>query len=311
MRRIEAWWRRWRDRAPAAPANADGTEASARAGPAGGATRGAAGAVDDARWQPALARCPVIGHLDAAARSRLRELAARFLATKPITAAGGLVLTEPMRLDIALQACVPILELGIGSYASWVEVIVYPDAFVVEREMTDEDGVVHLVREPLSGESWADGPVILSWADVQGSDAQRGYNVVLHEFAHKLDMLDGAADGVPPLHAGMRREDWHAAFSEAFDDLVQRVDRLERRRVRRRGTEPDLSGVPPDDDWSSLPLDPYACKDAGEFFACASESFFEAPQRLMQAYPQVYRQLVLFYRQDPLAEPSPAVGPAR
>jgi len=310
MLRIGPWWRRWRDRALATEEIGDRTEGDVRAGPAGGATRDAAGAVDDARWQPALARCPVIGHLDSAARSRLRELAARFLATKPITAAGGLELTDPMRLDIALQACVPVLELGIDSYASWVEVIVYPDEFIVERELTDEDGVVHLVREPLSGESWADGPVILSWADVQGSDAQAGYNVVLHEFAHKLDMLDGAADGVPPLHAGMRREDWHAAFSEAFDDLAQRMDRLERRRGRRRGTGPDLSGVPPADDWTTLPLDPYALKDAGEFFACASESFFEAPQRLMQAYPLVYRQLVLFYRQDPLVQPAPAAGPA-
>jgi Mlc titration factor MtfA (ptsG expression regulator) len=266
--------------------------------------RKSAGAViDDAHWQQALSRCRVIAHLDDASRQRLRELVTLFLAAKPITPVDGLELTAPMRLAIALQACVPILELGIDSYAPWVEVIVYPDEFVVEREHVDEAGVVHEVREPLSGESWSDGPVILSWADVEAADPQDGYNVVLHEFAHKLDMLDGAADGMPPLHAGMSREQWHSAFSEAFEDLCARIEQLERRAWRSRRRRSDAGATASADEWASLPLDPYACKDAGEFFACASEAFFETPARLQAVYPAVYRQLALFYRQDPLHGP--------
>ncbi|MBC7781902.1 MAG: zinc-dependent peptidase [Proteobacteria bacterium] len=263
-------------------------------------------ALDDALWQQALARCRVIAHLDAAARHRLRELTTLFLAEKTLTAVDGFELTDAMRVAIAIQACVPVLELGLDSYAPWVEVIVYPDEFVVEREFTDDDGVVHAVREPLSGESWANGPVILSWADIEAGDPQDGYNVVLHEFAHKLDMLDGDADGVPPLHAGMRREDWHAAFTAAFDDLEMRIERVERRVGTLRGDARDFDGRIADEAFAALPLDPYACKDAGEFFACASESFFETPSRLADAYPEVYRQLVLFYRQDPLAGHGPA-----
>lgn len=246
-------------------------------------------AIDDGDWQRALARCRVAGHLDAAARERLRELVTLFIDAKPVNPVDGLVLTVEMRLAIALQACVPILELGIESYAPWVEVIVYPDAFIVQREHVDEAGVVHEVREPLSGEAWSDGPVILSWADVEAADPQDGYNVVLHEFAHKLDMLDGAADGVPPLHAGMSRDQWHDAFSAAFEDLGDRVDRWER-------------GDP-----ARLPLDPYALKDPAEFFACASEAFFETPRRFARAYPEVYRQLARFYRQDPGGQMTPGL----
>jgi len=262
-------------------------------------------AVDDAQWIQAVDRCRLVRHLDAGARVRLREQVSLFLDAKQFTPAGGLELTPEMRLTIALQACVLVLELGIDSYAPWVEVIVYPDEFMVEREEVDDAGVVHQVREPLSGESWADGPVILSWADVEAANPQDGYNVVVHEFAHKLDMLDGDADGVPPLHADMSRAHWHAAFTEAFDDLVDRIERLERTELQagraRRGAagQQHLSSALADS-WDALPLGPYACKDAAEFFACASEVFFEAPERLYTAYPAVYGQLQGFYRQDPL-----------
>jgi len=270
-------------------------------------------AIDDADWHQALERCRVARHLDAGARLRLRELVTLFLDGKQFTAAGGLQLTSGMRLAIALQACVPILELGIDTYAPWVEVIVYPDEFIVEREEVDDAGVVHVVREPLSGESWAGGPVILSWADVEAANPEEAYNVVLHEFAHKLDMLDGDADGVPPLHAGMSRARWHAAFTEAYEDLLDRVERLERMelragRSRRRSAEPGMAPSALDERWDALPLDPYACKDAAEFFACASEAFFEAPERLQAAYPAVYGQLRGFYRQDPIGSTFPPAG---
>ncbi len=266
--------------------------------------------VPDALWMQALGRCRVIAHLDDAALARLRELVTLFLVDKTISGAAGLELTEAMRLQIALQACVPILELGIDSYAPWIEVIVYPDEFIVEREITDENGIVHEVREPLAGESWVEGPVILSWADIESDAPEDGYNVILHEFAHKLDMLDGQADGMPPLHAGMNRHDWHEAFANAFDDFerrVARVERAERRAYRRWRLRAQHAGQDPAAEGAGcalaqeqpLPLDPYAAHDAGEFFACASEAFFETPQGLYADYPEVYRQLVRFYRQDP------------
>jgi Mlc titration factor MtfA (ptsG expression regulator) len=263
-------------------------------------------AIDEAAWRDALARCRVASHLDLAATGRLRELVTLFLDRKQFTAAGGLELDDAMRLAIALQACVPVLELGIDSYAPWLEVIVYPDEFIVEREHVDDAGVVHEVREPLSGESWAGGPVVLSWADVEAANPDEPFNVVLHEVAHKLDMLDGAADGIPPLHAGMSRAAWHGAFSEAYDDFVDRVEQLERlehrstRSRRRLPVSDTLEFSSLDRRWAALPLDPYAGQDAAEFFACASEAFFEAPARLGAAYPAVYEQLAGFFRQDPL-----------
>lgn len=249
---------------------------------------------DPAQWAEALADCRVVRHLDAQARERLRERVAEFLSRKQITAAGGLRLTKAMRLEIALQACVPVLELGLGCYDAWVEVIVYPDEFVVEHRYVDEDGVEHEGVEVRSGESWQGGPVVLSWADVDRAGDGIAYNVVLHEFAHTLDMLDGEADGMPPLHAGMKRERWRAAFDEARAALEREVETLEARWGDADTPEARAQ-------WAALPLDPYACQDAAEFFACASEAFFEQPVELQGCWPEVYAQLAAFYRQDPAA----------
>jgi len=249
--------------------------------------------VESSAWQEALASCRVVAHLDEPARERLRALVSAFLSRKRITPAGGLRLTAPMRLEIALQACVPILELGLSSYDRWVEVIVYPDEFVVEHRYVDEDGIEHEAVEVRSGESWAFGPVVLSWADIDhGGGDGLAYNVVLHEFAHTLDMLDGEADGIPPLHAGMRRDPWRAAFTRARDELEREVLALESRWGEAESPQARAA-------WAALPLDPYACEDAAEFFACASEAFFEAPEALRARWPEVYAQLCAFYRQDP------------
>jgi Mlc titration factor MtfA (ptsG expression regulator) len=117
-----------------------------------------------------------------------------------------------------------------------------------------------------------------------------GYNVVIHEFAHKLDMRNGEPNGFPPLHAGMSAQAWKAAFSAAYDDFCKRVDATQRLSERRAQIVLD-----------ELPIDPYAAESAGEFFAVGSEAFFETPELLEPAYPAVYEQLRLFYRQDPLA----------
>jgi Mlc titration factor MtfA (ptsG expression regulator) len=177
-----------------------------------------------------------------------------------------------------------VLNLGLDYYRGWVEVIVYPDEFVAEYEYVDEAGVAHHIEEPMTGESWERGPVIISWADVQ--EAGYGYNVVIHEFAHKLDMLNGEPNGFPPLHADMQRAAWAEAFTQAYDDFCGRVD-----------TRLDIV------------MDEYAAESPAEFFAVASETFFEAPAAMKDAYPDVYAQLARFYRQDPAARLGPAHEP--
>ena len=168
-----------------------------------------------------------------------------------------------------------ILNLDLDYYRGWAEVIVYPDEFVAEYDYVDEDGVAHHVEEPMTGESWLDGPVILSWADAEQAGSGGGYNVVIHEFAHKLDMLNGDANGFPPLHAGMSRADWSACSGGLRRFLP----------ARGRG--------------GNSRIDDYAAESPAEFFAVLTEAFFEIPAAVRDEYPEVYRQLAAFYRQDP------------
>jgi hypothetical protein len=239
----------------------------------------ARGSISDELWRRTLAAAPLVAKLDADALRRLRGLAWLFLHEKRFEAAGGLVLDDAMRARIAVLACWPILELGLNAYAGFASVIVYPDEFLVrDREIVDEDGVVHTGDDLLSGESWERGPVILAWKEVEASGRGDGYNVVAHEFTHKLDGLNGEIDGLPPLHAGMRVAEWTAAFDAAYDELLDRLD---------RGEEP----------W----LDPYAAEDPAEFLAVCAEMFFDVPQRFRAEYPAVYAQLAAFFKQDPAA----------
>ncbi len=179
-------------------------------------------------WEAAI-DVPALARLDAAARERLRELAILFLHEKHVEPAGGLELDDTERLRLAALACLPVLELGLDWYDGFVSVVVHPAEFVVpEREEVDEAGVVHLSDDVLSGEAWERGPVVLAWADVAESGLGEGFNVVAHEFAHKLDGLDGVMNGRPPLRGGMRSDDWAGVFQAAYDDLCARLDRGER-----------------------------------------------------------------------------------
>jgi MtfA peptidase len=236
-------------------------------------------ALDERLWRDVVERYAFTRCLPPADRARLRDWVVLFLDRKSIVAAGGLELTEEMRVSIAIQACMLILNLDLDYYyRDWVEVIVYPGEFIAEYEYMDEFGVAHRVEEPMSGESWLAGPVILSWEDTALRGGEHGYNVVIHEFAHKLDMLNGDANGFPPLHAGMDRAGWSGAFGEAYEDFKGRVQR----------------GEP-------VTIDPYAAETPAEFFAVLSEAFFEIPDRVRAAYPRVYEHLAAFYRQDPAA----------
>jgi len=229
--------------------------------------------IDEALWVQAVAPLPFLAGLSPDETRRLRELTLLFLAGKEFSGARGLALTDRMRLSISAQACLPILELGIDWYDGWSGVIVYPGDFRVRREEVDEDGVVHQYEDDLAGESWPGGPVVISWdAAAHGSEMA----VVVHEFAHKLDMRNGEADGMPPLHAGMDRASWSRAWRDAYEGFC---DALERNK----------------ETW----LDPYAAEHPSEFFAVVSEAFFLAPNETRRRYPEVYEQLKRFFRQDP------------
>jgi Mlc titration factor MtfA (ptsG expression regulator) len=195
-----------------------------------------------------------------------------------------------------------VLELGLEAYPRFAEIIVYPGDFIVQREMVDDDGVVHEWTESLAGEAWEGGPVVLSW-DAAGASApeQPSFNVVIHEFAHKLDMSNGAMDGVPrlsrKLHAGLTASQFAATLDAAYDDFCARLDALEESFPAH--LDPDSAAG--DALYASLPLDAYAATDTSEFFSVASECFFAEPQRLHDSYAALYALLSAYYLQDPLA----------
>lgn len=230
----------------------------------------------DRHWEQAAGAWPVADRYRGAAREQLKDTAARFLLRKQFVAGADLELTEHMQLLVATMAAVPVLGLDLDWYRGWSSVVLYESAFVPEGEWEDEIGIVHSASEPLSGEAWPQGPVILSWADVLEAGGEDGYNVVIHEMAHKLDMLADGPNGAPPLHRDMDPARWREVFSGAWTQLEQAAA-LDR----------------------PLPIDPYALEDSGEFFAVVSECFFEAPHRLAAALPDVFAELCAFYRQDP------------
>jgi Mlc titration factor MtfA (ptsG expression regulator) len=232
--------------------------------------------LDAALWQQTIDRYEFLAVLSKDELARLAELTILFLREKSIHGAGGMTVDDEARLAVAAQASLVVLNLGLDYYRGWVEVIIYPDEFVAEYDYVDEAGVEHHVREPMSGESWERGPVLLSWADAEEAGSGHNYNVAIHEFAHKLDMLNGAPNGFPPLHAGMDRARWVAVFSRAYDDFCLRVDRRD-----------------------ALPIDDYAAESPAEFFAVVSEAFFESPLDVRNLYADVYDELAQFYRQDP------------
>jgi MtfA peptidase len=248
--------------------------------------------IDPALWKRATSSWLFMRGMTAGESEKLRGVSERFLHSKRFVGTHELEVTGEMRVAIAAQACILVLELGEEWYEGWSDIIVYPAQFAPEREHVDEAGVVHVTQDAMAGEAWLGGPVILSYEDVaMAADEQArvaGYNVVIHEFAHKLDMRNGDPNGFPPLHRGMGARAWKEAFAAAYGDFCGRVDQAEALPGRRAQAALD-----------ALPMDPYAAESAGEFFAVTSEAFFETPELLAPAYPAVYEQLALFYRQDP------------
>ena len=233
------------------------------------------------QWEAAIADWPVMARYQGPEREALWQLTLRFLVSKSFTSGAGFEYTNAMCLKLATMACVPILHLGLDWYQQWYTIILYEGDFVPNRSYRSEDGVIHEKSLGRSGEAWLQGPVILSWQAVCecGPRARHGKasNVVIHELAHKLDMLRDGANGAPPMHPDMRPGEWHDIFTAAWD-------RLQIAWQHHR----------------ALPIDAYALSSPAEFFAVCSETFFEDPHTLQDAMPQVYRLLCQFYRQQPL-----------
>ncbi len=232
------------------------------------------------QWDKAFGSLPLLDSLTPGEKRKLRELAILFIDEKSFEGAHELVVTQHMVLIIALQACLPVLKLGIGGYSGWTSVIIYPSGFAPEREVTDEYGVSHHVQTGLAGESWLRGPVVLSWDETEHAGIIDGSNLVIHEFAHKLDMQNGVANGFPLLHKDMAPTLWAEAFSEGFEDFTHKCSAGKSK---------------------AMGINCYGASSPAEYFAVLSEVFFERPDLLRQHYAAVYEQLRQYYRQDTLA----------
>ena len=265
-------------------------------------TRTPSVAIPDPLWTLTCASLPFVARLAPEERARLRGLAAQLLADKQMSAAASLELTAAMQVNIAVQACLPILNLGLDWYRGWKSIVVYPSEFLVPRSVTDEDGVVHEYVEPIAGEAWDGGPLLLSWEDAQQSATGSGapYSVVIHEFVHKLDLLDGEADGVPPflaMHKPLTPGRWRNVLDQSLNRFAAELDLIDGELPN--DLDPESDEV--DRYYAHLPLDAYAAHDHAEFFAVSSETFFVDPVRLHNAFPEWYELLAQFFLQDPLA----------
>lgn len=259
--------------------------------------------IPQALWEDRLRRLPFLHYLTPDDKVRLKTLSESLLASKSMTGAGEFILTDEVAVDIAMQACLPVLNLSLELYEDMPGIVVYPDAFIVPYREIDEAGVVHEGRETLAGEAITEGGVVvLSWADVS-APAGPEHNVVIHEFAHVIDLADGGANGHPPFlrqfHAGLNAAEWQQIFSDAYTDLCQRVDRMEEQLPPHFDPHGPVSAAI-HNMAANLPLDPYASQDPAEFFAVASEAFFVRPEPLEKAYPDMYKVLSAYYRQNPL-----------
>ena len=217
-----------------------------------------------------------------AERAHLRDLIKVFIAEKYWEGAGGLALSDEIRVTISAQACLLILALPHNYYRNVQSIIVYPSTVVPpprKRGFFETTMAPIEAEHPLLGQAFVYGPVIIVWdaALHGGRHPESGHNVVFHEFAHKLDMLDGAADGTPPLHDRAEYRDWSQICSREYKRL--REDALHGRHSF---------------------LNAYAATSEAEFFAVATEQFFDQPRQLIDHAPDLYRVLQQYYRQNPL-----------
>lgn len=234
-----------------------------------------------AAWTQLLRRrLPIYGVVPEPLRAQLHGLTLNLLTEKQFVGCAGLQINDEIRLTISAQAALLLLNREGDLYPEVKSVLVYPDQFFAEHHVRDAAGVLSSERQLLSGESWEQGKVIVSWRDVAdgASHASDGYNVVLHEFAHALDHETGSANGLPLLPADMDPGEWERIFSAAFQRLCAAADAGEHTLI-----------------------DPYGAESPAEFFAVATETFFELPAALRHEEAALYEQLARFYRVNPAA----------
>ncbi|MFP4334027.1 MAG: zinc-dependent peptidase [Wenzhouxiangella sp.] len=226
----------------------------------------------DRRAAVVLARFPVLVALDQGRRNQVLGRAREILASKTFVGGSGYRPSVDDCLSVALLAALPVLNRGLAWYGDFHTFVLYPEAFLAELEEVDDDGLIHRSRDLRAGEAWNHGPVILAMSDVWASGQGEGFNVVVHELAHQIDHRNGEANGFPPLPAGMAWERWTKTFSAAYADLLDQIE---------HGREPGL--------------DPYAAESPAEFFAVASEVYFDLPEWLPVAYPELHAELSALY----------------
>ena len=246
-----------------------------------------------ADWRDILKRrVPYVRALPADLQLQLKQHIQVFVAEKAFIGCDGLQVTDEIRVTIAAQACLLILNRPRGYYPNLRQILVYPGSFVVQREHTDGAGVSHHGHQVLAGESWEQGQVILSWRDTlqDAATPDDGRNVVIHEFAHQLDQETGTANGAPVLARREHYARWAKVLGAEYQQLQARAGRPDR-----RGYEDEDS-----QDGDSLFSD-YGATDPAEFFAVISEVFFEQPQRMADQHPALYQELARFYGLEPLS----------
>jgi len=235
-----------------------------------------------ADWRKILQRrVPLVRRLPTDLQLQLKKHMQVFIAEKNFIGCAGLHITDEMRVVIAAQACLLLLNRRTDYFGNVRQILVYPGAFVVQRTMTDGAGVQQEHRHALAGESWSEGQVILSWQDTLEGVAvpNDGRNVVIHEFAHQLDQENGAAQGAPPHAPGDTQHNarrWSQVFHAAYNQLQDEAH---------SGHQGLLSH--------------YGAQDPAEFFAVVSEVFFEQAQALAHDYPALYQELRGYYKVDP------------
>lgn len=232
----------------------------------------------DLPWAQALA-IPLLANLSMDEQVKLVQLADRFLQQKRMVFLQGLTVEPITEARIALLFCLPVMELGLEWLDGFHEILIYPAPFIVDDEWEDDIGLIHSQRVVQSGQSWQQGPILLNWLDIQDSFDASGFNLIIHEVAHKLDTRNGdRASGVPfiPLRevAGWEH-DLHAAMNNIQDEI-------------------DLVGE------NAASIDAYAATDPAECFAVLSEYFFSAPELFAPRFPALWQRFCSFYGQDPL-----------
>jgi len=241
--------------------------------------------IPEALWRGVLEQYPFLAARPQAEAGRLRQLAAAFLAHKEFHGAQGFVITDAVALAIAAQAVLPVLSLGLHWYDDFVGIVVHADQVVARRTVAGDDGVVHDYEEVIAGEAMDRGPIMLSWKDVEPSSAhvESGFNVVIHEFIHKIDLRDGAADGCPPLRSRAARATWMETMTREYEGFREKVIIAER-----------FGGDAP---W----LDRYAAEAIDEFFPVACEAYFVNRARFEREFPALTALFDSFFRANAAA----------